>query len=275
MVQGISSYSDDYITYNHCWDKSPDDRNFHFHTHDICEIVFLKSGDVSAVIGTETYKLKKDSLVIFRANVLHRIKINSPVPYERYNFLFDEKVLANGVFNRLPQDLDLINCSGNTQITELFEKIDYYCSKFDAEDLKILVTNIVEDLLFSLYTEPWDDFNNNQISIHPIISSAVEFINSHYTEPITVDDVCKAACVTKSHLHHLFMNNMNISPKKYINMKRLSKAQKLISRSEKPTTVYTDCGFTDYGTFFRNYTKHFGYSPSQKDEIASERKIES
>ena len=71
------------------------------------------------------------------------------------------------------------------------------------------------------------------------------------------------------------MEYMKISPKKFINMKRLSKAQKLISEGQKPTAIYSECGFTDYGTFFRNYTNHFGYTPSQKDEIATERKIES
>ena len=50
-------------------------------------------------------------------------------------------------------------------------------------------------------------------------------------------------------------------------MKRLSKAQQLIAMGKKPTEIYTECGFTDYGTFFRNYTKHFGFSPSQRDEI--------
>ena len=58
-------------------------------------------------------------------------------------------------------------------------------------------------------------------------------------------------------------------------MKRLSKAQKRINAGEKPTVIYTECGFSDYGTFFRNYTSYFGYTPSQKDEIATERKIES
>ena len=58
-------------------------------------------------------------------------------------------------------------------------------------------------------------------------------------------------------------------------MKRLSKAQKLIIEGEKPTSIYVECGFTDYGTFFRNYTSYFGYTPSQKDEIVIERNIES
>ena len=60
-----------------------------------------------------------------------------------------------------------------------------------------------------------------------------------------------------------------------IHMKRLAEAQKLISIGEKPSSVYTACGFNDYGTFYRNYTAYFGYAPSEKDKITETRKIES
>ena len=273
-TKSIFFYKDDSIACSHSIVYKPNDSDFKFHTHDICEIIFLKSGDISAVIGEKTYKMQKGSLVIFRANVPHRIKIDGSENYERYNILFNENELANGIFHKLPKELDLINCNGNSRITDLFEKIDYFHSRFKDSDLKKLIENTVEELLYVLYAEPLEEFNVNQVSVHPVISSAVDYINEHYKETITIDDICREVCVTKSHLHHLFMENMKISPKKYINMKRLSKAQKLIAMGEKPTAIYTDCGFTDYGTFFRNYTSHFGYTPSQKDEIATERKIE-
>lgn len=275
MIKIKSQYKDDCLAHTHTLITNPDDNNFYFHTHDICEFIFLKSGDTSAIIGDKTYKLQRDSLVIFRANIPHRMRIDGNGVYERHNILFDENELANGIFNKLPQEIDLINCNGNARMIKLFDKIDYYYSKFSGENLKILVKNTIEEIIFNLYVEPFEEFNTNQISVHPIISKAVEYINRHYTEPITIDDIAMEVCVTKSHLHHLFIENMKISPKKYINMKRLSKAQKLISTGEKPTLIYSECGFMDYGTFFRNYTNHFGFSPSEKDKIAIERKMES
>ena len=253
---------------------NPDNNLFNLHTHDICEIIYLNSGNISAIIGEKVYKLKKGNLVIFRSNIPHRIKIDKPTNYERTNILFDEKIFASGIFDKISRDLDVIKCAGNNRITELFDKLDYYFKTFEKDDFKFLLTNIVEELLFNIYTESAENFNDNQISVHPIIKSSIEYINKHYSEPVTIDDICTFVCVTKSHLHHLFVENLKISPKKYVNMKRLTKAQKLISNGEKPTTVYTKCGFTDYGTFFRNYTNYFGYSPSEIDKIASERKIE-
>lgn len=275
MIKIISQYKDDSMAHTHSISTNPDDKNFYLHTHDICEFIYLKSGDTSAIISDRTYKLQKDCLVIFRTNIPHRMRIDGSEIYERHNILFDEANLANGIFDKFPKEIEVINCNGNRRIAEFFEKLDYYYSKFNGENLKILVKNTIEELLFNIYVEPFEEYNINQVSAHPIISKAVEYINEHCFETLTIDDIAKEVSVTKSHLHHLFMENLKISPKKYVNMKRLSKAQKLIIMGEKPTSIYTECGFTDYGTFFRNYTSHFGYTPSQKDEIIMERNIES
>lgn len=275
MIKTISFYKDTEIAHNHSLNTMPVDEYFPFHTHDICEIIYLKSGNISAIIGEKTYKVPEDSIVIFRANLPHRVRIDGSEQYERHNVLFDENVLANGILFKLPNELNVVSCSENNRFKELFDKIDYYYEKFEGDNLKVLVTNIVEEILFNIYVNPEEDFNANQMLVHPVIKSAVEYINSHYMEQISIDEISRYACVTKSHLHHLFAEHLEISPKKFINMKRLSRAQKLISMGEKPTVIYTKCGFTDYGTFFRNYTNHFGYTPSQKDEIVSERKIES
>lgn len=271
----ISQHQSDNIFYNHVVFTNPQDKNYNFHTHDICELIFLKSGNISGITGDKTYKLSKNSLIIFRANIPHRIRIDGNENYERYNILFDENILANGIFNKIYNGLDIVSLGTNDDITNLFKKFDYYYENFQTSDLNCIITNIIEEILFNLYLLRGDDFNNHLDTAHPAITKAVEFINAHYLESITIDEICKEIYITKGHLHHLFTETLKITPKKMINMKRLAKAQKLIGMREKPSSVYLSCGFTDYGTFFRNYTAHFGYSPSEKDKIVVERKIES
>ncbi len=275
IAKSISCYRNADIYQGHSSHDNPSDRYFSIHTHDICEIIYLNRGDISAIVGEKVYKMPEDSLVIFRTNIPHRIRIDgSGVPYERHNILFDENKLANAVFNRLPKDIDIIKCGKETRITELFHKIDYYYEKFGKEDLDVLIPNVVEEILYNIYMESSDESGIRRTSLHPIVSGAVEYINRHYTEPITIDDISRKMCVTKSHFQHLFMEQMNISPKKYVNIKRLSKAQKLIKEGQKPSEIYARCGFGEYSTFFRNYSNYFGYTPSQKEKIVKERQIE-
>ena len=58
---------------------------------------------------------------------------------------------------------------------------------------------------------------------------------------------------------------MGISLMKYIHNKRLLLAQERIRAGGKPTEVYALCGYKDYATFFRAYTKYFDKNPS--DEV--------
>ena len=270
----ISSYKNEKILYNHAVTTSPSETNLGFHMHDICELIFLKKGNVSGMIGDKIYKLKKNSLMIFRANIPHKIIFEDDTDYERYDILFDENILGNKVFDRISKKLCCIDCNGNSSIVALFNKMDFYHKNFSGDDLGLLLENAIEELLFNLYISPHDDFDNELISMHPTIKSAIKYINEHYCEQISVEDIAKTLCTNKSHLHHLFSEFLQISPKKYINIRRLAKAQKLIRMGEKPSAIFSSCGFSDYATFFRNYTTYFGYTPSQENEIIANRKIE-
>jgi len=274
IIKSISYFRNEMICQGHSSHTFPEDKYFSMHTHDICEIIYLNSGDASAIIDGNIYKLTKDSLVIFRADVPHRIRIDgSETPYERHNILFDENALANGIFNKIPKSTVMIDCSGKNAIKELFKKIDAYYEKFGNDDLDILIPNVIEEIIYNMYLESDGSIDNSSI-LHPMVSEAVEYINKHYTEDISVDDISQKMHITKSHLHHLFSEYLNITPKKYINLKRLAKAQKMIKSGEQPSQIYIECGFSEYSTFFRNYSNHFGYTPSQREDIEKERQFE-
>ena len=264
MGKIISQCESKYFFFNHTAHEDPMSIFFDFHTHTTCEIIFLKSGALSCIVGENIYSLKKNDLIIFRANIPHRIKFTENTEYDRYDILFDEKKMANKVFYKFPKELSVISCDGNTRVTELFEKMDLYCKKLDKKDAAVAVGNLIEEILYNIYLSPPDDMSRERVTAHPIISSAVEYINAHYKEYITVSDVSKHLFVTKSHLHHLFTETMQISPKRYINLKRISKARQLILLGEKPCDIYIHCGFRDYTTFFRNYTMTLGHSPSEE-----------
>ena len=269
------SYRNDIIYFGHATVESPMEHiRPNFHVHDVCELILVKSGNLSAIIGEQIYKLGKNNLIIFRANIPHRMMFHGNSDYERYDILFDEAVLANRVFDRIPKNLCYIDCNGDTSILSLFEKLDFFCTHFNGDDLGLLLQNTIEELLFRIYLSPPDDFDGELLSIHPTLKEAIQYINRHYCEQITIDDMSRHLCVNKSHLHHLFTEFLQITPKKYINIRRLAKAQKLIRMGEKPSTIFLSCGFCDYATFFRNYTSYFGYTPSQENEIVANRTID-
>lgn len=266
----ISAYRSDSLYYTHVIDPDPATYALGFHVHDRAEIILVKSGKLSAIIENQTYHLKKNSLVIIRPYTLHRMISADNSTYERYDLQFNDAILANRVFNRIPWRLCCVDCNGDSAILGLFEKLDFYYKHFRGEDFRLLVKNTVEELLFRLYLSPPEEFNGELLSIHPTLKRAIQYISLHYREPVSVEDVSRHLGVTKSHLHHLFAEFMQTSPKKYINQQRLAMAQQLIQAGEKPTAIFSACGFSDYATFFRNYTKYFGCTPSQENSTLAD-----
>lgn len=269
----FSNYQDDIISCNHLSYPYPDSVDFPLHTHDICELIFLKKGDISGIINGKIYKLQKNDLIIFRPRVLHGIQPDSNKEYERFDILFDEKKIANNIFEKIPKDLDVVNLGDNAYMKDIFKKLDIYFYHFKEKDLSKLITNLIEELVFNLSLIK--ENKREHISFNSLVNKAIEFIDNNYKEQITIDDICTALYISKSHLHHLFISNLHISPKKYLNLQRLSLAQNMIREGLKPYDIYNKCGFNDYATFFRNYKQHFGHNPSTENETEIERRIES
>ncbi len=271
----ISCYSDGQIIYDHSVIREPDAERYTVHNHDVWEIIYLKSGNVSGVVGAKTYKLRKNSLIIFRPYIQHGITINKATEYERYDILFDDKSLTAEICKKIPRNLEVIDFSTNRYVTDIFAKLDYYYKNLEGEDYKILIANTIEELILNLSITPDDNYNSGLRELNPIIERALEYIDSNYTQAISVTDICNELYVTKSHLHHLFMDHLGISPKRYINTRRLARAQRLIRMGERPNAVYILCGFSDYATFFRNYKAYFGHTPKEEKDIEIDRIINS
>ena len=99
---------------------------------------------------------------------------------------------------------------------------------------------------------------------NPLISECIHYIEENFTQNITVTDIAKHLKVSDSALSHSFKQELGISLYKYIIKKRLIYAHKLISEGEKPTKIFSACGYQDYPTFYKAYFKMFGYPPSCK-----------
>jgi AraC-like DNA-binding protein len=49
--------------------------------------------------------------------------------------------------------------------------------------------------------------------------------------------------------------------------RRLNLARREIFLGAKATAVYTQCGFSDYSTFYRAFKQEFGISPRQFSQL--------
>ncbi len=98
-----------------------------------------------------------------------------------------------------------------------------------------------------------------------IITPAVELIHEKYTvEHLSVSELSDVCGVSPEYFRALFKKNFGISPVKYINELRISRAKELLlSGMYSVTNAAEMSGFSDMSYFSREFKKKTGVSPSK------------
>lgn len=265
-------YRDENIVVNHSYHELilPEEFNAEPHTHDVCELLYLKKGNPRYFVEGKDYKLSKNTLIISRPGDRHRIYFDQAGPYERYNIIYDEKKLPFDIMERIPKGIDIINFDSTSIVNELFKKTDYYAEHFEGKELSRILCGITEEIFYNAVIFAKDmPLQVGSASSNSLVAMAIDYINKNLTTVSGLDEICDMLYITKSHFHHLFIKHLQISPKKYILMKRLDMARRAIRSGKRPGDIYLDCGFTDYSTFYRDYKTVFGHSPSHESEFTA------
>jgi len=96
------------------------------------------------------------------------------------------------------------------------------------------------------------------------LNKVISYIEGHYTEPISNQDLADILFLSKGRFEHMFRETLGMSPLKYINELRLKKAMSLIRGSDSSISdVAAAVGFADYNHFGRLFRKYYGCSPRQ------------
>lgn len=265
MEQACTDYarfSSENLTFSHvCYHTA---RQFPPHIHDVCELLYVKRGSITYTVESRVYHLSRNSLILSRPLSLHAVSSEGAGQYERSNILLDEKILAPELFSRIPAGLDVITFDDDAIIPDLLRKMDFYCGRFEDALLRPLLEDLAREVLYNVLIASGEPERSRASAVNPLLDQAVTTIERNLTRPLSVEGICAELHVARSHLHHLFVQHLGISPKQYILTKRLALAQRELRAGVKPTQVFLDCGFSDYSTFFRDYKRAFGRTPSQE-----------
>jgi YesN/AraC family two-component response regulator len=101
------------------------------------------------------------------------------------------------------------------------------------------------------------------------IMACIDYIDHHYKEPLNAADLSKRFGISRSVLFATFPQFAGMPLRQYIARKRISEAQMLIrSRPElRLGQIAALVGFDDISSFYRNFLKVTGMSPSKYREL--------
>ncbi|MFD1774308.1 AraC family ligand binding domain-containing protein [Paenibacillus rhizophilus] len=104
------------------------------------------------------------------------------------------------------------------------------------------------------------------------INIICEYIESHYTQSITLDHLSKLTGLSKYHLLRSFTRSKGISPYSYLGTVRINHAKRLLEQGTPPIDVAFQTGFSDQSHFSNFFKKLIGLTPKQYMRIFSHEK---
>ena len=95
------------------------------------------------------------------------------------------------------------------------------------------------------------------------IAQSIAFMQEHYREPVSVDDIGASAALSKYHFSRLFREKTGVSPHEYLSSLRLQHARKLIlETSLSVEDIASRCGFSTASHFIRAFKKEMEFTPA-------------
>ena len=243
-------------------------RIMHAHS-DFIEIVLIVSGSSEYLIHNKKHKVCQGDLLIYNSGVVHDERSGSDnkvgsycvaigglkMPGLRENALIpDDKryIFKTG------SDFDELHTLMKTMFTSLSSGGAYaeeYChSLMHALLIKVLtVTGGAQIALEKAEEDP-------EVLGHRI----KEFIDRHYMEPITLQDIGEALNISTYYLAHIFKEMSGYSPVQYLLRRRIGEAQTLLATTDYSILRISEMvGYETQSYFSLQFTKHVGMSPNQ------------
>ncbi len=258
--------------------KGLDPAHFHdtfsIHTHNNAEIFCFLSGKALYHVEGTVYPLSPGDVLLMRPAEAHFIETNDAYDYERIIVNFDPSV-----FTELDPE--------NTLLLPLYDRTTGKRNHYRAEDfsgngylqhLEALLAPDCDHLtalahLILLMKELNSIFSRGEAISQPDTPEyrLIRYINSNLEKDLSIQTLCQRFFLSRSQLCQRFKESTGTSIGKYISSKRMILARQKIRQGQKPTDIYTACGYQDYSTFYRAYTRFFGSSPKEKTDWETDR----
>ena len=246
-----------------------------FHHHSLYEMLYISKGKVQYGIEDEKYDLNAGDFVLIAPNVLHKLIKIVEEPCERIILTFTKKYIDT--FKTENTDLSVIfqkiASSNNHKLTVLPAFKAEISDTLNKMQGLFLSKEYGDDLLFKAYFAQLLIRMNKEVSFienedeldekNNIIHKARIFAINNLDKKISVSDIASEVGLSVSRLSHLFKEKTGISLLKFLNKKRLTRAKDLLKNGYSITNTANKCGYQDYTSFIRAFTKEYGISPTQ------------
>ncbi len=271
-MASIVSFTNSQMHYAHSIDHTKSE-DYQLHCHTFYEIYYFIGGDVSYLVEGKRYKPTPNSLLLMPCKVFHGVKVESEESYERFTLHFLEDVipaehreLLLSVFNGNGLYYQNVN---DYRLPAFFEHLSDCVSMPEPLRWTAIVAELQALLSHLAYMAQSASSSTPSEPIPQTVSRLISYLNSHYTEPVTLDGLSARFFISKHHLNKVFRKATGTTVGEYVIYKRVIAAQQMIQNGMAATQAAIAAGFNDYSVFYRAYRRILGRSPvRERDAVA-------
>ena len=246
------------------------------HHHDFYEIYFFISGNLSYNIESRSYRLSPGDVLLISPMELHQPMFGQEQrEYERIVLWIDKQFLEGfslpgqrftDCFDTAnPRHTNLLRPEGVARQFLMF-LLEQLISESTAEDpyREISSLTYLAQVLVSLNRLALKQREEASVTgPDTTVYSVLGYINEHYSENLSLDDLANRFFISKYHLSREFQRLVGTSVHRYIVQKRLVMAKQMLSTGRPSSEVYQQCGFGDYSNFYRAFKAEYQISPKE------------
>ena len=193
------------------------------------------------------------------------------VGLEEHSFIIYPPYYTHDEFHENPGKVIAINFSLDTdeniiplttcidkdeEIKEIFDKI-----AFEMDEKKANYQQMINAYLTMIVALVKRKYLTNDDDVD-FMNQIVKQVDDYFASKIDFDELAKSYGYNSDYLRALFKKKTGLSPKNYIQKKRIDLAIRLIEETDSPLkNISTSCGYTDYLQFTSYFKKKTGYSP--------------
>ena len=254
-----------------------DEKYLHF--HNLYEVGYCRNGDGDLVLDDKIVRYETDMLSLIPANYPHTTLSLEPNFWEYIFFDVEDIVrqLYPGNPTRQREAVEIIDKSADLiygyMYPELVETMKRIMEEMrDKKPYYIeTVNNLLKAFVLMLIRHQSSRAADRDMMVEGdddaammTIRPALEYVDRNFSDNIKVSELSRACNMSEAHFRRIFVETINMAPIDYLNLVRIQKACQIMNKTDHSMEVVaSECGFTTFSTFNRNFRKFLNTSPYQ------------
>lgn len=248
------------------------------HSHAQYEIYYFHGGRCTYVLGERAIPLQPGDLIFMNGLTPHRPQVDPSAAYIRTMFSFDPHVIqvfGNSLlacnplkpFETLRNHHLRLNPDARAECENILERINRFYSSDDILHHNRMLAAFY-DLLMFICEQCRHEITNAPHALtnsERYVQQIVTYIETHYMQDISVDDMAGDLHLNRHHLMKVFREVTGMTISDYLFKRRIDQAKTLFYRNTRISVadIGYQVGFKHPSHFSRTFKKLVGISPER------------